>query len=84
MNLNLFKHITYDLYLIELLQFDLFLKKKTIKNFLYYICFEFKYFLLTMTYPNQIYSKIYYIMRTFTQHLNYRIKKIKFITKKKI
>ena len=75
--------LIYDIYNIQVLQFDLQLKKNLFKNFLYFICFEFKYFLLNFSLQNQLYSKVYYIIRTFSYNLSYKIKKSIFKTKKK-
>lgn len=75
--------MVYDLYLLNVLQFDFFCKRVIFQNLYFFLCFEFKYYLLHYNLSNQLYSKVYYIIRNFSYNLNYQITKIKVTTKKK-
>lgn len=76
------KFLSCDLYMFNVLQFDFFDKNLLFKNIISFIFFQFKYFIFLLESGMQLFSKIYFIMRTFTFNLMYKIKKFYILTKK--
>lgn len=77
------KHLNLDIYLKFILQFDLFDKNLKIKKFLKYIIFQFNFLKLNLDFSNYLYSKVQFMMRSFTYNLKYKITNYFILTKKK-